>query len=159
MRYILVISDYFTKWTESYALVNHRAKTVAKTLVDEFICRYGTPMVIHSDQGRDFESKLFKEMCILLSIKKTRTTPYHPQSDGQVERFNRTLLNMLSKHVEDDQTDWDIHIPHVMMAYRSSQNESTKFSPALLMFGHELRLPIYVVVGDPPGAENQSMNM
>ncbi|MES9883736.1 MAG: DDE-type integrase/transposase/recombinase [Sedimenticola sp.] len=154
-RYILVISDYFTKWTEAYALPNHRAKTVAKTLVDEFICRYGAPMIIHSDQGSDFESKLFKEVCVLLAIKKTRTTPYHPQSDGQVERFNRTLLDMLSKHVQEDQTDWDIHIPHVMMAYRSSEQDSTKFSPAMLMFGHELRLPIDVIVGDPPKAKPQ----
>ncbi len=92
----------------------------------------------------------------MLSTKKTRTTPYHPQSDGQVERFNRTLLDMLSKYVQDDQTDWDVHIPHVMMAYRSSEHTSTQFSPALLMFGHELRLPIHVIVGDPPATESPS---
>ena len=152
-RYILVISDLFTKWTESFALPNHRAKTIAKKLVDEFICRYGVPMFIHSDQGRDFESNLFGEICLLLGMKKTRTTPYHPQSDGQVERFNRTLLDMLSKYVMEDQTDWDDHIPHVMMAYRSSEHSTTGFSPASLMLGHELRLPVDIMYGDPPGTE------
>ena len=72
------------------------AQTVACILVNEFICRLGVPDTIHTDQGRNFESKLIKELCQMLGIKKTRTTPYHPQSDGMVERFNRTLLNMLS---------------------------------------------------------------
>ena len=73
------------------------ATTVAELLVREFICRFGVPLLIHSDQGRNFESELFAEMCRLLDIKKTRTTPYHPESDGMVERFNRTLEAQLSK--------------------------------------------------------------
>lgn len=99
-RNILVISDYFSKWTEAYALVDHKATTVASTLVGEFISRLGVPLTIHTDQGRDFEYNLIKELCVLLGIHKTRTSPYHPQSDGQVERFNRTLLAMLSKVVQ-----------------------------------------------------------
>ena len=69
------------------------AITVAKCLVNEFICRFGVPEQLHSDQGRNFESKVIKNVCDLLQIRKTRTSPYHPQSDGLVERFNRTLLN------------------------------------------------------------------
>lgn len=85
-RFILVLTDYFTKWTEAYALKDHMAETVARTLMDEFICQFGVPYSIHTDQGGEFESNLFKEICNLLEIEKTITSPYHPQSDGQVER-------------------------------------------------------------------------
>ena len=81
---------------EAYALPDARAETVAKKLVEEFICRYGIPLEIHSDQGSNFESHLFAEMCRLLGITKTRTTPYNPKSDGMIERFNRTLINMIA---------------------------------------------------------------
>ena len=81
------------------------AITVAKCLVNEFICRFGVPEQLHSDQGRNFESKVIKNICDLLQIRKTRTSPYHPQSDGLVERFNRTLLNLLSIAVVDAERD------------------------------------------------------
>eukprot|EP00731_Ephydatia_muelleri_P015777 Em0009g201a len=87
--YILVASDYFTRWAEAYAIPNQEAITVATTLIDEFFCRFSIPQQLHSDQGRQFESDVMKEVCKLLQISKTRTTPYHPQSDGLVERFNR----------------------------------------------------------------------
>ena len=91
-----MVSDYFTKWVEAYALPDQTAQTVADVLVRDFICRFGAPTYLHSDQGKNFESHLLKEVCQLLGIKKTRTTAYHPQCDGQVERFNRTLLQMLT---------------------------------------------------------------
>lgn len=134
-KYILVISDYFSKWTEAYALADHKAVTIAGVLVNEFITRFGVPLSIHTDQGRDFESKLIKEICQLLGIEKIRTSPYHPQSDGQVERFNRTLLEMLSKVVNAEQRDWDRQSPNVMIAYRTSVNSSTGYTPAMLMLG------------------------
>ncbi|CAG2219390.1 unnamed protein product [Mytilus edulis] len=87
-KYILVVSDYYTKWTESFAMPNMEAKTVAKIIVEEVIVRIGVPHLIHPDQGRQFESLLFQEMCCILNIKKTRTTPYHPKSDDMMERFN-----------------------------------------------------------------------
>ena len=102
-KYILVISDYFTKWTESYPMPNQEAETVANVVVREFISRFGVPRQLHSDQGRNFESKLFQEMCRIMEIDKTRTTPLRPQSDGMVKRFNRTLEAMLSKFVDGDQ--------------------------------------------------------
>ena len=81
-KYVLVLADYYTKYVEAYAVPDERAETVARKLVDEFICRYGVPHEIHSDQGRNFESNVFQQMCRLLGIKKTRTTPYNPKSDG-----------------------------------------------------------------------------
>ena len=95
-RYILVVGDYFTRWKEAFPMKDMEAQKVACILVNEFICRMGVPDTIHTDKGRNFESNLNKELCLMLGIRKTRTTPYHPQSDGMVERFNRTLLNMLS---------------------------------------------------------------
>jgi len=88
-KFVLVVTDYFTKWTESYVIPNQEATTVAEKLVSEFVCRFGVPREIHSDQGSNFESKVMTAVCKLLDIDKTRTTPLHPQSDGQVERYNR----------------------------------------------------------------------
>ena len=81
-RYILVIGDYLSKWVAAFPMPNQEPTTAARTFFDGFICRFGTPAYLHSDQGRNFESALFKELCVLLGIKKTHTTAYHPQSDG-----------------------------------------------------------------------------
>ena len=102
------------------------------------------PAVIHSDQGREFENHLMQELCLLCGAHKTRTTPYHPASDGMVERFNRTLPMMLAMFADENRDDWDDFLPAVMMAYRSSVHESTGFSPYHLMFGEECTLPMDV---------------
>ena len=148
-KYILVLSDYFTKWTEAYPLPDQTAQSVADVIVTQFVSRFGVPRQIHSDQGRNFESNLFSEMCKLLGVTKTRTTPYRPQSDGQVERFNRTLLQMLRTLVSEAQNDWDDLLPYVTMAYRSTIHDSTGCSPNLLMLGREINLPLDVMVGCP----------
>ena len=96
-KYILVVSDYYTKWTESFPMPNMEARTVAKIIVEEVVARFGVPAVIHSDQGSQYESRLFQGMCQLLGIQKTHTTPYHSQSDGMVERF---------KPYPDDNAEW-----------------------------------------------------
>ena len=119
-----------------------KATTVAELLVRELICQFGVPLLIHSDRGRNFESELFAEMCRLLGIKKTRTTPYHTQSDGMVECFNRTLEAQLSKFADQNQKDWDEHIPSFLMAYRSATHDTTHCSPVKMMLGRELKVPI-----------------
>ena len=144
-KYILVVGDYFTKWTECFPMPNMEAVTVAKILVDEVISRFGVPGKIHSDQGTQFESNLFSELCKLLQIKKTRTTPYHPQSDGMVERFNRTLTTMLNMFVKENHKDWDEQIPYVMMAYRATEHETMGLSPNMLMLGRETSTPLDLV--------------
>ena len=85
---------------------------------------------------------MFGEICKLLDIKKTRTTPLHPQSDGQVERFSRTLIEMLCGKIKEDQKDWDLQLPACMMAYRGAVHESTGVTPNLLMLGRELEVPL-----------------
>ena len=139
---VIVISDYFTKWTEAFPLKNHQAATVADTLVTQVFLRFGIPRIIHSDQAAKFMSDLIHELCYLLDIKQTRTCPYSPQSDGLVERFNRTLTDMLAKFCGEKMDDWDRHLPYLMSAYRATMKESTSCSPNLLMLGREITLPI-----------------
>ena len=88
-----------------------------------------------------------KEVCKLLGVKNSRTSPYHPQSDGLVERFNRTMEDMLSKYTSDHPRDWDVHLPLVMMACRSSVHEATTFTQYFTMFGREICLPIDIMFG------------
>eukprot|EP00731_Ephydatia_muelleri_P003311 Em0001g3311a len=151
-KYVLVIGDYFTKWTEAFAIPDMETVTVARVFVNEFVSRFGAPTHLHTDQGRSFESSLIKELCQLMGIVKTRTTPYHPQSDGMIERFNRTLLSMLRMAAVDDESNWDLKLPCLMLAYRTSVHEATKHTPFSLMFGREVQLPIDVMFGLPTGS-------
>ena len=100
-KYILVASDYFTRWVEAYAIPNLEATTVTQKLTKEFLLWFGPLEQLHVDQGRNFESSVIAEICNTLGIVKTRTTPYHPQLDGLVERLNRTIINMLALATED----------------------------------------------------------
>jgi hypothetical protein len=131
-KYILVISDYFTKWTEAFPMANMEAKTIVSLLVEEVITRsivYSLRSYIHSDQGRQYESMLFGEVCNLLGIYKTRTTPFHRKSDGIVEQFTQLLATMLTAYVSEHQNDCDSHLPYIMMAYGSAEHESTWYTP------------------------------
>lgn len=141
-RYVLVMTDYFSKWVETAALPDQGAISVTNALIEKVLCRFGIPDEIHSDQGRQFESAVFQKTCELLHVNKTRTTPYHPQSDGLVERFNRTLETMLSLVVSPNQKDWDVWLPFVTMAYNTAEHESTGYSPAEIMLGRQPRTPI-----------------
>jgi transposase InsO family protein len=151
-KFILVAIDYFTKWPEAYAMPNQEAVTVADALVENWVCGYGVPKELHSDQGRNFESRVFQEKCRVLGIEKTRTTPLHPQSDGMVERFNRTLEQHLSKMVGNCQDDWDTYIPAFLMSYRAAVHGTTRYSPAEMLFGRKLRLPCDLLFGTPADA-------
>ena len=149
-RYVLVAGDYFTKWIEAYPIQNQEASTVVQKLLDQLFCRFSLPERLHSDQGRQFEAEIIKQLCKLLQIEKTRTTPYHPQSDGFVERFNRTLLSMLSTRSNPHSTNWDEDLSKVCMAYNTSIQSTTGYTPFFLMFGREARLPLAIVHEPPP---------
>lgn len=151
-RYLLVVMDYFTKWPEAYPIPDQEAPTVAEVMVQRWISRFGVPLQIHSDQGRNFTSAVINGLCELLGIDKTQTTPLHPQSDGMVERFNRTILNNLSLMVSRNQQDWDQKLPLFLLAYRSAVHETTGYSPSQMLFGHNLRLPCDLLFGRPPDA-------
>ena len=149
-RYILVAMDYFTRWAEAYAIPNQEAATVANHLVNELFLRFSPPETLHSDQGRQFESALLGSICRLLGIRKTRTTPYHPQSDGLVERYNRTLLSMLATCSREHPSTWDTYLPKLCMAYNTSVQPTTGYTPFFLMFGREARLPVDIMYGSSP---------
>ncbi|MES9904885.1 MAG: integrase, partial [Sedimenticola sp.] len=148
-NYLMVVGCYFTKWTEAIPIKHLGAEHVARELIDKVFQRMGIPLLIHTDQGRTFESHLFQELCKLFGISKTRTTSGRPCSDGMIERANRTILNMLSAFVAEHPKRWDELIPFCMMAYRSSVHEATSVSPAAMTFGSEIRLPLDLLLGQP----------
>ena len=156
-KYILVVTDYFTRYAEAYSLPNIEAVTVADKLLEEFICRFGVSLQIHTDQGTQFTAELFTEMCKKLHIDKTRNSPFRPQSSGLVERLNRTIEDMLSKFVSKHQKDWDHYLPYIMMAYRSSVHETLGETPCFMMMGREATLPVDLLYG-AHNSEQKSVN-
>uniref|UniRef100_A0A3B3Y6Z9 Integrase catalytic domain-containing protein n=1 Tax=Poecilia mexicana TaxID=48701 RepID=A0A3B3Y6Z9_9TELE len=145
---VLVITDHFTKYAVAVPTPNQRAKTVAKVLWENFLVHYGMPERLHSDQGTDFESHTIKELCQITGIQKIRTTPYHPRGNP-VERFNRTLLNMLGTLQENDKTHWKDFVKPLVHSYNCTRNDVTGFSPYELMFGRQPRLPVDLAFGLP----------
>ena len=118
LKYVLVVTDYFSKWTEAYALPDAEASACMQVLYNQFFARFGLPRQLHSDQRKNFESKLFAELCKLAGINKTRTIPFHPRSDGQTERMNRTILQMLRTSARDNPINWPLKLPSILAAYR-----------------------------------------
>ena len=136
-QYAVVFCNYLTKWPEVFPTKDQTALTVARLLVREIIPRHGVPRQLLSDRGSAFLSKLMMEIYKLLGVKKVNTTAYHPQYDGLVERFNRSLIDMLSKTVQAHGQDWDEKLPFVLFAYRASIQQSTLESPFYLMYGRD----------------------
>lgn len=145
--YILVATDYFTRWAEAYPIPDQEATTVAKKLTNEMFLRFSPPEQLHCDQGRQFESRLMAEVCKLLHIQKSRTTAYHPQSDGLAERWNRTLLGMLATCVGEHPENWEEYVNKACMAYNTSVHATTGFTPFYLMFGRQARIPVDLMYG------------
>ena len=146
-KYILTITDHFSRWVEIFPIPDQTAETVARVILNEVIARFGCPITIHSDQGSNYESRLFAELCSLLEIRKTRTSVRNPKCNGQTERFNKTLTRMIRSYLTDNQTDWDLNLGCLAAAYRATPNETTKVTPNLLMLGREVRLPAETVFG------------
>ena len=131
-KYILMLICLFTKWLEAYALADQTAEEITKAVVYNFISRFGIPEHLHTDQGRNFTGKLFEGICKLQDITKTRTTPYRPCSNGQVEHYHRTLLQRIRCHTKQN-SSWDEDLPILTSAIRSVPNRTTGFTPNLLL--------------------------
>ena len=143
-RYILVLCDYASRYPEAVPLRSIEAENIADELIKVF-ARVGIPREILTDQGSNFCSQLLAELYRLLHVQPIRTSPYHPQTDGVVERFNKTLKSMLRKLVEGEGKKWDMYLPYLLFAYREVPQSSTGFSPFELLYGREVRGPLDVL--------------
>ena len=144
---VLIVTDHFTRYAQAYPSKSQTALATAKLLWNNFIIHYGFPDKIISDQGQNFESELIANLCEVAGVQKLRTTPYPPQTNGQCERFNSTLLNMLGTLTPEQKKDWKTYIPAMVHAYNCTRNTATGYSLYYLLFGREPRLPIDVEFG------------
>lgn len=120
---------------------------MANILVEKWFCVYGVPKRIHSDQGRSFESELLKHLCDIYGIQKSHTTPYHPEGNGQCERFNRTLHDLLRTLPPDKKGKRPHFLPQLLFAFNTTVHQSTQHSSYELMFGQKPQLPIDFLLG------------
>ena len=146
-KYILMVIDQFTKWLECLPLPNQNAETVARSLVDGLFSKLGCPIELHTDQGKNMDGQMIRQLCQMLEISKTRTTPYHPSSNGQVERYNRLVLQSIRCYIKNKQNNWDMHLQQIAGAIRATQNRQTGCTPNLLMLGREVMQPVDIMLG------------
>lgn len=140
--YVLVITDFFTRHVTALALPNCTAETTAQALFNEYFCKYGVPAVILSDQGSHFQNQLMENMQRLIGYNHIYSTPYHPQTNAIVERFNSTFVPQISKLQDEQSNNWDEYLQPVVFAYNTGVHRTTKYSPYELLYGRSARLPI-----------------
>ncbi len=132
-RFILTMTDYFSKWAEAYALPNHKVETVADCIINQWIAHHGIPIRIHCDNASEFRGHVISQLKKMLSMKGTFTVPYRSQSNGLCERMNQTIENIIKCTVRDEQSTWDKPLDLVMMAYHTTPETSTGFTLNMLV--------------------------
>jgi len=152
-KHVLVFQDLFTKWPMVYAVPDQRSERIVKILVEEVVPFCGVPEALLSDRGANLLSHLMHDVCELLGTKKLNTTAYHPQCDGLVERYNRTLKTALRKHAARFGVQWDRFLSGVVWAYRNTPHESTGEKPSFLLFGFDCRSPTEAALLPPTELE------
>ena len=147
MKNVLVVTDHFTRYAQCYVTKNQTALTVANELVNKYFTNFGWPDKILTDRGTSFENELFHSICQMAKIRKLRTGSYRPQTNGQCERFNQTLLNMLGTLPNDAKKRWQDWVPTLTHAYNCTTSRTTGFSPYYLVYGRQPKLPIDIEYG------------
>ncbi|KAG2190951.1 hypothetical protein INT47_009223 [Mucor saturninus] len=142
-RYILVAIDYLTRWPIAAPVRNINEKTTAQFLYNEVVANYGVPSYILTDQGRNFTSEHVRSFLTLLNCRHLTTTAYRPQTNGLCERMNQTIVQVLAKITRDAEAQerWDEYIKPALLAIRTTPNDTTRLTPAKLLFGYDMRTP------------------
>ena len=139
---VLVLQDHFSKYVVAYVVKDQTARTAAVTLRNGYFGLFGAPAYLVSDQGKAFTGHLITHLCELYGVHKLRTSPYHAQTNGQVERMNQTIIRMIGKLAEDKKARWSEHLPELLSAYNGTRSAVTGYSPYYLLFGRKNRMPV-----------------
>ena len=139
---VLVLQDHFSKYVVAYVVKDQTARTTAKTLRIGYFRLFSAPAYLVSDQRKAFTGHVITHLCELYGVQKLRTSPYHAQTNGQVECMNQTIIRMISKLEEDKKACWSKHFPELLMAYNATCSTVTGYSPYYLLFGRRPRIPV-----------------
>ena len=142
IRNVMVIQDHFSKYVVAYVVKDQTARTAAEMLRNGYFGLFGAPAYLVSDQGKAFTGHLISNLCELYGVQKLRTSPYHAQTNGQVERMNQTITRMIGKLEEDKKACWSEHLPEMLSAYNGTRSAVTGYSPYFLLFGRKSRMPV-----------------
>ncbi|MEE4247031.1 MAG: reverse transcriptase domain-containing protein [Kangiellaceae bacterium] len=149
-KYLLIMIDHFTGWTEAKATKTNNAEDTAWAFYTEWIARYGSPEAVITDRGANFTSEIMKEIARKFGADLRHTTSYHPQSNGKCERAVGIIKNSVRMISVQQKLDWDLAVPHAVLVHRGTVNDSTGFTPFELVFARKIRLPVDAEVGLPP---------
>jgi len=142
-KYIIVATEYLSKWPVAQPLKDIKASTVAEFFHDSIICQYGAPKIILTDQGSSFNNEMFNALCGVMEVKHKLSAAYHPQTNGLTERFNKTLCQTIARYIEQyKEREWDTFIQSALFAYRTREQSTTKYNPFFLMYGKRAQTPL-----------------
>ena len=153
IRNVLVLQDHFSKYVVAYVVDDRKAETAAWTLRNGYFSLFGAPAYLISDQGRAFTGHVILHLCKLYGVQKLRTSPYHAQTNSQVERMNQTIIRMIGKLEKDKKARWSLYLPELLMAYNATRSAVTGYSPYYLLFGGQPRIPVdyqFPTILNPP---------
>ena len=142
IRNVMVMQDHFSKYVVAYVVKDQTARTTAETLRSGYFGLFGAPAYLISDQGKAFTGHLITNLCELYGVQKLRTSPYHAQTNGQVERMNQTIICMIGKLEQDKKARWSEHLPEMLAAYNGTHSAVTGYSPYFLLFCRKARMPV-----------------